>query len=204
MSQKELFFLQNIVKNIFLPYTSEIKILIFRLFTLLVFMSQRGIFSFQNIDFLNFLILQPKRRSLFQNTVKLIFLAYKKIEKLVNCGSKPWTNPFCKNMNFLTFQASCFYSLKRRFPVLEYPKKHFPGLNCLKKKKMKKMANFGPKSWTNSVGKISICPLFQLLVFIAQKSVFSFQNILKHIFLAYTDQNKNIEKNGQFLTKTMN
>ena len=35
-----------------------------------------------------------------------------------------------ENLNILT---SCFYSLKRRFFVLEYPKTNFPGLNSLKK-----------------------------------------------------------------------
>ena len=38
-----------------------------------------------------------------------------------------------------------FYSLERRFFVLEYHKTHFPGLYCLKKKGGK-MANFGPKT----------------------------------------------------------
>ena len=45
------------------------------------------------------------------------------------------------------------------------------------------MANFWPKPWINPFGKISIFRLFELVVFIAQKGVFSFQNIVKHIFL---------------------
>ena len=59
-----------------------------------------------------------------------------------------------------------FYSLERRFFVLEYHKTHFPGLYCLTKKGGK-MANFGPKPWTNPFGKMSIFRLFQLVVFIA-------------------------------------
>ena len=43
------------------------------------------------------------------------------------------------------------------------------------------MAIFGPKPWVNPFGKISIFRLFQLFVFIGQKSVFSFQNIVKAI-----------------------
>ena len=39
-----------------------------------------------------------------------------------------------ENLNILT---SCFYSLKRRFFVLEYPKTNFPGLNTLKKQDAK-------------------------------------------------------------------
>ena len=49
------------------------------------------------------------------------------------------------------------------FFSLEYNKTHFPCLGCLKKKH-EKIANFGPKPWTNHFRKIKF---FQLLVFIA-------------------------------------
>ena len=52
------------------------------------------------------------------------------------------------------------------------------------------MAIFGPKPWVNPFGKMSIVRLFELLVFIAQKGVFSFQNILKDIFLVYIAEKK--------------
>ena len=86
--------------------------------------------------------------------------------KMANFGPKPWVNPFAKNLNFSTFLTSCFYSLERRFFVLEYRKTHFPGLYCLKTKHGK-MANFGPKPWVNPFAKIAIFPLFELAVFIA-------------------------------------
>ena len=54
-----------------------------------------------------------------------------------------------------------------RFFVLEYRKKHFTGLYYLKKKKVGKMATFGPKPWTNPFGKMSIFRLLELVVFIA-------------------------------------
>ena len=41
------------------------------------------------------------------------------------------------------------------------------------------MAIFGPKPWVNPFGKMSIFLLLELLVFIAQKGVFSPQNIEK-------------------------
>ena len=47
------------------------------------------------------------------------------------------------------------------------------------------MANFGPIPWTNPFAKFSILQLLEFVVFIALKSVFSFYNIVKHIFLAY-------------------
>ena len=80
---------------------------------------------------------------------------------MVIFGPKPW-----KNVNFSTFLTSCFYSLERRFFVVKYRKRHFPGLYCLKKK-VGKMAIFGPKPWVNSFGKMSIFRLFELLVSIA-------------------------------------
>ena len=52
-------------------------------------------------------------------------------------GPKRWVNPIGKNANFSTFWTSCFYSLKERFLVLKYRKRHFPGLYFLKKKSLK-------------------------------------------------------------------
>ena len=49
--------------------------------------------------------------------------------------------------------------------MLEYDKRHFPGLYWLKKK-VGKMAIFGPKPWVNPFRKMSIFGLFKL-VFIA-------------------------------------
>ena len=51
---------------------------------------------------------------------------------------KPWVNPFGLMSIYSTCCTSCFYSLKRRFSVLEYHKRHFPGLYCDKKKKLEK------------------------------------------------------------------
>ena len=85
---------------------------------------------------------------------------------MTNFGPKPWVNPRWKNLNFSTFGTSCFYSLKRRFFILEYRKTHFPGLFSLKKKHGK-MANFGPKPWANPFAKITFFPLLKHAVFIA-------------------------------------
>ena len=50
--------------------------------------------------------------------------------------------------------------------VLEYRKTHFPGPYYLKKK-VKKMAIFGPKPLVNPFTKLPIVLLFELCVFIA-------------------------------------
>ena len=108
-------------------------------------------------------------------------------------GPKPWVNPFGKMSIFRFFLTSCFYSVERRFFVLEYRKRHFPGLYCLEKK-VGKMAIFGPKPWVNPLRKMSIFRLFELLVFIAQKGIFSFQNIVKDVFLGYYCLRKKVGK----------
>ena len=49
--------------------------------------------------------------------------------KMAIFGPKPWINPY-----FLTSWTFCFERLERRFFELEFNKRHFPGLYCLKKK----------------------------------------------------------------------
>ena len=74
---------------------------------------------------------------------------------------------------FQLFELIVCYSQEMRFVLLEYHKTCFPGLFCLKQKGGK-MANFETKPWTNPFGKMSIIGLFELLVVIAKKGVFSF------------------------------
>ena len=81
-------------------------------------------------------------------------------------GPKQWVNPFRKMSSIRPLRTSCFYSLESRFFVLEYRKRHFLGLYCLKKK-VGKMAILVPKPWVNPFTKMSIFRLLELLVFIA-------------------------------------
>ena len=140
------------------------KISIFRLFEPLLFIVTKGVFSFQNI-------------------VKDIFLAYisekKKLEEWPSSGENHGLT-FLEKCQFFEF----FNFLNTVKDILEYRKRHLPGLYYLKKK-VGKMTIFGPKPWVNHFGKMSIFRLFELLVFIVQIGVFSFQNIVKDIFLAY-------------------
>ena len=79
---------------------------------------------------------------------------------------KPWVNPFAKMSMFGLFQLLVFIGPKSPSFVLVYLKKHSPELYCLKKK-VGKMAFFGPKPWVNPFGKMSVYGRFKLLVFIA-------------------------------------
>ena len=81
------------------------KMSIFRLFELVVFIAQKGVFSFQNI-----------------------------VKDMAIFGPKPWVNPFGKMSIFRLFELVVFIAQKGVFFVLEYRKRHFPGLYRLKKK----------------------------------------------------------------------
>ena len=118
------------------------KMSVFRLFEIFVFIVYKGVFSFYNI-------------------IKDIFLAYiawtKKLEKWPlfdqNHGLILW-----KNVNFLTVCTSCFRNLERRFFVLEYPKRYYPGLYFPKNKSWKN-GHF----WTKTMKK---CQFFDCLNFL--------------------------------------
>ena len=60
------------------------------------------------------------------------------------------------------------------------------------------MAIFGPKPWVNPFGKMSIFRLFELLLFIGQRGIFWFQNIVKDIFLVYIAPKKTVGKMAIF------
>ena len=143
------------------------KLSIIRLFKLLFFIAQKGVFLFQNI-------------------VQDIFLAYiaykKKFEKW------PFLDP---NHGLTPLQKSQFFDCLNI--LFLQPRKAFfrSGISLrtfsspiLPKKKNGKIPIFGPKPWVTPFGKMSIFRLFEDLVFIAQKGDFSFQNIVKDIFLA--------------------
>ena len=110
-----------------------------------------------------------------------------------NFGPKPWTNPFRKNSLFRLSQNLVFIAKKGVLSLQNTIKHIFLAYIALKKEDGK-MANFGPKPWTNPFGKNSIFRLSQHLVFIAQKGVLSLQNTIKHIFLAHIALKKKMEK----------
>ena len=56
------------------------------------------------------------------------------------------------------------------------------------------MAIFLPKPWVNPFGKMSIFRILELLVFIAYKGAFSFEVIVKVIFLTNIALQKRLEK----------
>ena len=86
---------------------------------------------------------------------------------MANFGPKRWVNPLGKMSIFRVFEVFVFIaSTGVFFFVLEYPKRHFTGLNSLKKKSWKN-GTFGPKPWVNPLGKMSSFRVFEALLFIA-------------------------------------
>ena len=80
---------------------------------------------------------------------------------------------------FRLFCSSFFYSLERRFFVVEYRKGHFPMLYC-RKKKDGKMAIFGPKPWVNPFAKMSIFRLFERLFYSLERCFFVVEYRKRH------------------------
>ena len=109
-------------------------------------------------------------------------------------GPNPW-------VNFSTFSTSCFYSLERRFFVLEYCKRHFPGLQCLKKRSWKN-GHFSTKTMGYPLQKkIQFFDFLNFLFLQPRKEFFSFQNIVKDIFLACIGLKKKMLQKWPFLEK---
>ena len=149
----------------------------------------------------NFLFLQ-RRKAFFlsrisQKTFSWSKLPKKKSWKDGHFGLKTWVNPLGKMSIFRLSELLVFYSVERRFFVLEYRKRHHPGQNCLKKK-VGKMAIFGPKQWEK-------CQFFSFLdfFFLQGRKAFFRSRISQKTFSWPKYPKKKSWKNGHFWTKTM-
>ena len=124
------------------------KMSIFRLFKLFVFIAQKGVFLCQNI-------------------VKDIFLACidskEKVEKWQFLDQNHGLTPLEKCQFFDFFLTSCFYTVERRFFILKYRKRHFRGLYCLKKNKLKKWPFLDQSHWLTPLEK---CQFFDFRNFL--------------------------------------
>ena len=78
---------------------------------------------------MRFLLLEYRKRQ-FPG----LYCLKKRVGKMSISRPKPWINPFEKMLIFGLFGTSFFYSLERRFLVVEYRNRHFPMIYCLKKK----------------------------------------------------------------------
>ena len=113
---------------------------------------------------------------------------------MVIFGPKPWVNPFEKMAIFRLFELFVFITQQGVFSFQNIVKDIFPAYTYCLEKKVGKITIFRPKPWVNPFGKMAIFRFFEPLVFIAQKGNFSFQIIIKDIFLVYITQKKKLEK----------
>ena len=90
----------------------------------------------------------------------------KNFSKIAIFGPKPWVNPYGKMSIFRLLELFVFIAHKRAFSFYIIVKVIFL-TNIALKKKIGKIAIFGPKPWVQPFGKSSIFPHFELLLFIA-------------------------------------
>ena len=142
------------------------KMSIFRRLELLVFIAQKGVFSIQTIE-------------------KVIFLTYsaekKNVGKMAIFGRKPWVNPFGKTSIFRILELFVFIAYKGAFSFQIIVKVIFL-TNIALKKRLEKWPYLDQNHGLTPLKKTSIFQHSELLVFIAKKGIFSFQNIVKVIF----------------------
>ena len=138
--------------------------------------------------------------------VKDILLAYialkNKVGNLAIFGTKTMGKLLWKNVNFLSFWTSCFYSVERRFLVVEYRKRHFPVLYCLKKES-RKNGHF----WTKTMGKLlwkndNLLSFWKSCFYSVERRFFVVEYRKRH-FPGLYFLKKESSKNGHFWTKTM-
>ena len=107
---------------------------------------------------------------------------------------KPRVIPFGKVSIYQLFELLVFIAQQGIFSFYNIIKHIFLAYIAKKKNKVDKTTIFGPKPWVNPFRKMSIFRLFELVVFIAWKGVFLFQNIINDILLAYIALNKKLKK----------
>ena len=114
-------------------------------------------------------------------------------------GPKPWVNLFGKISIFRLCELFVFIAQKGFFFVVKYPKTHFRGLYCLKKKDEKWPIFDQNHGLTLLEFEKSQFFDFLKLLFLQPIMAFSsFQDILKHIFLALIALKRKVEKLSSF------
>ena len=129
----------------------------------------------QFFDFLNLLFLQPKKpffrsRKSQKTFSQPILLKKKKLEKAPFLNQNDGLTPLekCQFFDLLNF---LFLWFRKRFFVLEYRKRHFPSIYCLKII-VGKRAIFRPKPWVNPIGKMQFFDLLNFLFLYPRKGLF--------------------------------
>ena len=138
----------------------------------------------QFFDFLNFLFLQPRKAFFVVKYHKRhfpgLYCLKKKIAIMATFGPKAQVNPFGKTLIFSLFELLVF-GIERRFFVLEYRKRHFPGLSWLKKKKLDKWSFLEQNRRLTLFEKCQVFVCLKFL-FLQPRKVFSRSRISQKTF----------------------
>ena len=107
-----------------------------------------------------------------------LYCLKKKVGEMAIFGPKPWVIPFAK---MSIFEVLVFI-VRKPFFILEYCKRHFLGLYCLKKKKLQKWPFWDLNHGLTSFEKCQIWDFLNLL-FLCTRKAFFHSRILKRYFL---------------------
>ena len=156
----------------------------------------------QFFDCLNFLFLQPTkaffRFRISKKTFSWPILPEKKVTKMPILGPKPWVNPFGEMSIFRLFELLVFIAWKGIFFVLEYRKRHFPGLYSLKKKKLEIWPCLDQNHGVTPFEKCKFYDFLNFLFLQPRKALFAFQKFVKDIFVASIASKKKVGKMAIF------
>ena len=128
-------------------------------------------------DILTFLFLKP-RKAFFRSRILLNTFSWprmpnkKKVEKWPIFGQKRWTNPFGKVSIFSLFQVFVFIAQNTVFQLGNIIKNIFLAQIVFKKKRFKKMNNFGQKPQTIPLEKSQIFDFCNFLFLQPRKTFF--------------------------------
>ena len=160
----------------------------------------------QFFDFLKLLFLQPKK-AFFRSTISYKAFSWsilpkkKKLEKWPFLNQSHGLTPLekCQLFDFLKL---LFLQPKKAFFRSTISYKAFSWSILPKKKKLEKWPFLNQSHGLTPLEKCHFFRLFELLFFLAQKGVFSFQNIVRDIFLWYIAEKEKVKKRPIFGPKS--
>ena len=117
----------------------------------------------------------------------------KKVRKLTFFGPKPLVNPL-KNISIFRFVNFLFFiAYKGVFFLLQYRKRRYPAVYCLKQK-VARIAIFVPKAWVNPFVKMSFFSSFLTFCFYCVETRFLVLEHCKRHFSRLYCLKKKLEK----------
>ena len=196
-SKKTFFSFQNIIKHFLLADFANNK----KMENFQIFDQNHGVTPLEKcqfLDFLTFCFLQYKKAfflsRILSNTVSFLILPKIIRWKMFKFYIKTMDYPLWKNPNSLTFFNFLILEAKNTFFLSRISSNTFCWLILPIIKKMENFQVFDQNHGGNPFWKNANIWTFLTFCFLQYKKLFSFQNIVKHIFLSDFAKNKKMEK----------